>query len=78
MLAQIFPKSLTEEWYLIIVNQYTNMMPHERRKYLEDLTGKKWSSYLFERRTNQVYGHIHTQLKRKNLLQESEGNHDYP
>lgn len=72
-IATAFPSSGTDPWYLLTVSVMTNKMPHERRKYLEQLTNKTWSPYLFERETNRAYGNLTRELRARDMLTEVEG-----
>jgi hypothetical protein len=72
LLCCIFPTSYTTDWYLLLANEHTNMMPHQRREWLEKETKTKWSQYFFERESNRVYGRLTQSLRNHHLLIEEE------
>ncbi len=71
-LAQLFPSSGSESWFLLTISVMTNKMQRDRHAYFMKITGKKISRYLFERRTAQAYGYLTANLKQKSLLEDIE------
>ena len=67
-LALVFPSTRSEAWTLLLVSVMTNLMPEERRKYVEYLTGHPWTAYLLDRRTNQAYGEVAAGLRAQGKL----------
>ena len=73
-LCRVFPKSFTEPWYLIAINLMVSLDAEARRKKLEEEMGKKWTRYLFERRSNQAFRDLTISLKEHNMLTPTGGN----
>jgi hypothetical protein len=67
-LCHVFPKSLTEEWYLICVNLMVSKMPEQRRKFFEDKTGIKMSPYLFEKYSYRAFSNLTARLRKHGML----------
>lgn len=61
-LLQFFPISYTEEWYLLTINQATNMDQKVRWKVFCEQTGEKISPYVFDRRSDRAYRDLHDKL----------------
>lgn len=72
ILFTVFPKSQTDEWWLLILNQATNMMPDDRRKKLEENTGRSWSTYRFERYSTRAFRDLGYRLQDAGLIPAEE------
>jgi len=67
-LITVFPKSDTREWYLLAIEQATNLMPRDRLQLFNDKTGEGWSKYRFDRATDQAYRDLGFRLRERGWL----------
>lgn len=68
-LAFCFPSTGTLDWQLLVVSMMTNCQTDQRRKRMEELTGKRWSLDQYELRTARAYGDVGATLRARGLLE---------
>jgi hypothetical protein len=68
-LAFCFPSTNTLDWQLLIVSMMSNVQTEQRRKRMEELTGKRWPLDKYELQTARAYGDLGVALRERNLLE---------